>query len=339
MLFAQISFVQPIYFLLLLALIPYVLWHFIWKRRREGRMLFFSTNVLKTAPKTWKNHLVHLPFALRVFAFILLVVVLARPQSSGFWRERTTEGIDMMLTMDISTSMLLEDVSPNRITVAKEVAYDFISKHKNDQIGLTLFGGEAFTPCPLTGDHSILLKRLGETSCELQAEGIIQPGTAIGMGVASAVTHLEHSKTKSKVIILLTDGANNTGDISPLMAAQMAKDSGIRVYTILLGTDAVVNMPVATLPNGEVYSTNIQTSTDPQTLQQIASLTGGTFYRATSRDALTKVYEDIGKLEKTKLIQRQHQNHEDVFQPFLLLAVLCLLLEMLLRLVVLRRLP
>ncbi|MFR1987392.1 MAG: vWA domain-containing protein [Prevotellamassilia sp.] len=333
------TFDSPAYFLLLLLLIPYILWYFLLKRRHEATFTVASAEVFRHTPSTWRTRLIHLPFFLHCLVFVLIVIVLARPQTSHSWRSGETEGIDIMMTMDISTSMMTPDLRPNRLSVAKDVALEFINERKDDNIGLTLFGGEAFTQCPLTTDHGTLLRTFKGVSCQLQEAGVIQPGTAIGMGLASAVAHLEQSPTKSKVVILLTDGANNTGDISPLMAAELAKKCHIRVYTILLGSEGKVNVPVAQLPNGEVYSTQMDATADPTTLQQIAQATGGTFYRATSRNDLKKVYQDIDKLEKTKLKISQHNRHYEAYQPFAIAALLLLLFELLARTTFLRRLP
>ena len=241
--------------------------------------------------------------------------------------------------MDISTSMLTPDIHPTRLNAAKDVALSFISNRPSDNIGLTLFGGEAFTQCPLTTDHTVLLNMFRNVNCDLQANGIIQPGTAIGMGIASAVAHLSESKAKSKVIILLTDGENNTGEISPLMAADMAKNCGIRVYTILLGTDGKVNVPVAQLPNGEVYQAQVDNTSDPTTLQQIAHNTGGIFYKATSKNSLKQVYDDIDKLEKSKLKIINFDQRYEAYQPFAWALIVCLFIEFLLKAIVLKRVP
>lgn len=332
-------FASPLYFLLLLLLIPYFLWYFLFKNRHEANFTYASAEAFRKSPATWRTRLVHLPFFLQILCFVLVVIVLARPQTSTSWQTDETEGIDIMMAMDISTSMLTPDVSPNRISAAKDVAMNFINNRPNDNIGLTVFGGEAFTQCPLTTDHGMLLRTFKNVNCDLQANGIIQPGTAIGMGVASAVAHLQDSQTKSKVVILLTDGANNTGEISPLMAADVAKSCGIRVYTILLGTNAKVNVPVAQLPNGEVYTQQMEEKTDPTTLQEIAKITGGTFYRATSRSALRQVYNDIDKLEKTKLKISRHDMRYEAYQPFAIAALIVLLLHLLLRITWLKRIP
>ena len=325
------TFANPAYFLLLLLLIPWIVWYFLFRSKSESHIQSASTEALRRVPHTWRTRLVHLPFFLRTVLYVLAVIILARPQTGSSWRTGQTEGIDIMMALDISTSMATPDISPNRITAARDVALDFINNRPNDNIGLTLFGGEAFTQCPLTTDHATLMQSFKGANCNLQNDGIIQPGTAIGMGIASAVSHLENSPSKSKVVILLTDGANNTGEISPLMATDMAKNLGIRIYTILLGSNSKVNVPVAQLPNGEVYTQQVDDTTDPSTLKQIANETGGIFYHASSRSSLKQVYDDIDKLEKTKLKVSQHSRHYEAYQPFALAAILVLLLEILLR--------
>lgn len=325
------TFANPAYFLLLLLLIPWIVWYFLFRSKSESHIQWASTEALRRVPHTWRTRLVHLPFFLRTVLYVLAVIILARPQTGSSWRTGQTEGIDIMMALDISTSMATPDISPNRITAARDVALDFINNRPNDNIGLTLFGGEAFTQCPLTTDHATLMQSFKGANCNLQNDGIIQPGTAIGMGIASAVSHLENSPSKSKIVILLTDGANNTGEISPLMATDMAKNLGIRIYTILLGSNSKVNVPVAQLPNGEVYTQQVDDTTDPSTLKQIANETGGIFYHASSRSSLKQVYDDIDKLEKTKLKVSQHSRHYEAYQPFALAAILVLLLEILLR--------
>ena len=308
------TFASPYFLLLLLLIVPYVLWYFLFRKRHEGALTLATTETFRNAPRTWRNRLIHLPFFLRLFCFVAVVLVMARPQASHSWNKDETAGIHIVLAMDTSTSMRTQDTAPNRITAAKDVATEFVNHRPSDNIGLTLFGGEAFTQCPLTTDHGMLLRALGNASCELQGQGLIQPGTAIGMGLASAVAHVEKAEGKSKVVVLLTDGANNTGDISPLMAADMAKDCGVRVYT--MQTDA---------------------TPDPATLKEIAATTGGIFYRATSRTALREVYNDIDRLEKTKLKVNNYSRRYEAFQPFAFAALLFLLLEMVLRLTWLRK--
>ena len=239
--------------------------------------------------------------------------------------------------MDVSTSMLAEDLKPNRIEAAKDVAADFISGRPDDNIGLTIFAGEAFTQCPMTTDHASLLNLLQNVRTDIAARGLIQDGTAIGMGLANAISRLKGSKAKSKVVILLTDGSNNMGDISPMTSAQIAKSLGIRVYTIAVGTNKVAPYPMPV--GGTVQYVNMPVDIDTKTLGDIAATTDGNFYRATNTAQLKKIYKDIDQLEKTKMDVKKFSKRYEAYQPFALAAVLLLLLEILLRNTVLRRLP
>ena len=242
-----------------------------------------------------------------------------------------------MLAMDISVSMLAEDVRPNRLEVAKDVASDFISDRPTDNIGLTIFAGEAFTQCPMTTDHQSLQNILHNVRTDIAANGLIEPGTAIGMGLANAVTRLKDSKTKSKVIILLTDGSNNVGEISPLTAAEIAKSYGIRVYTIGLGTNKASRYPITV--NGTTQYVVSQGEIDYKTLQNIALTTNGGFYRATNRKELANIYKDIDTLEKTRFNSQGYAKSFERYQPFALAAFILLLLEVVLRVTVYRRIP
>ena len=230
------EFVNKEYFLLLLLLIPYLIWYLLHRKTSEPTMRMSDTHAYQYAPKSLRVRLMWLPMLLRIIVFVLVVVILARPQTHSNWGSRTVEGIDIMLAMDVSTSMLAEDLKPNRIEAAKSVASEFISGRPDDNIGLTIFAGEAFTQCPMTTDHTSLINLLQNVRTDIAARGLIEDGTAIGMGLANAVSRLKDSKTKSKVVILLTDGSNNRGDISPLTAANIAKSLGIRVYTIAIGS-------------------------------------------------------------------------------------------------------
>ena len=333
----MMEFANKEYFLLLLLLIPYVLWYFLDNRKKEPTLRMSDTFAYLYAHKRWRVRIVHLPMVLRCCIFTLVVIVLARPQTHSSWGSRTTEGIDIMLAMDVSTSMLAEDLRPNRMEAAKDVAAEFISGRPDDNIGLTIFAGESFTQCPMTTDHASLLNLLQNVRTDMAATGLIEDGTAIGMGLANAVSRLKESKTKSKVVILLTDGSNNRGDISPMTAAQIAKSLGIRVYTIGVGTNKVARypMPVA----GGVQYVNIPVEIDEKTLGDIAAITDGNYYRATSNNELKKIYQDIDKLEKTKMKVRKFSKRYEAYQPFALAAVVLLLLEILLRNTVLRKLP
>ena len=300
-------------------------------------MRMSDTFAYKNAAKSWRTRLLHLPMLLRLFSFVMIVLALARPQTHNSWGNRTVEGIDIMLAMDVSTSMLAEDLNPNRMEAAKAVAAEFISGRPDDNIGLSIFAGEAFTQCPMTTDHMSLLNLLQSVRTDIAARGLIEDGTAIGMGLANAVSRLEKSKAKSKVIILLTDGSNNRGDISPLTAAEIAKSYGIRVYTIGVGTNKVARYPMTI--GSSVQYVNVPVEIDTETLSEIASITDGHFYRATNTNELKQIYKDIDKLEKTKMDVKKFSKHYDNFQPFILAALIALLLEILLRTTILRRIP
>ena len=333
------EFASPLYFILLLLLVPYIIWYFLLrnngKRKAESSICLSDTNVYRNAPVSWRVRLMGVPMALRCIAFILIVVALARPQTRNAWNEKTVEGIDIMLAMDVSTSMLAEDLKPNRIEAAKAVAGEFIADRPNDNIGLTIFAGEAFTQCPMTVDHASLQNLLNNTRTDIAAQGLISDGTAIGMGLANAVSRLKNSKSKSKVVILLTDGSNNMGDISPMTAAQIAKSLGIRVYTIGVGTTGVAPypMPVA----GGIQYVNMPVEIDTKTLEGIAATSEGNFYRATNNKELVQIYKDIDKLEKTRQNVKKFSKRYEAYQPFAIAAALILLLEVLLRLTVFRK--
>ncbi|MBR2253116.1 MAG: VWA domain-containing protein [Prevotella sp.] len=319
------EFSQPIYFLLLLLLVPYILWYVLWRNRgkhkMEASLTISDAFVYKNAPMSLRQRFIHLPMIIRCAAFVLIVTALARPQTRNAWDNRSVEGIDIMLAIDISTSMLTQDLNPNRIEAAKNVAAAFIADRPNDNIGLTVFAGEAFTQCPLTTDHASLLNLLKNVRPDLAATGLISDGTAIGMGLANAISRLKDSKAKSKVVILLTDGANNMGDISPLTAAQIAKSLGIRVYTIGVGSKRVAAYEI-----------------DATTLKSIAATGDGNFYLATNNKELRQIYSDIDKLEKSRILVKKFSKKYEAYQPFAIAALLMLLLEMLLRLTLLRRL-
>ncbi len=327
MVFANIE-----YLFLLLLLIPYIVWYILKRKNNEAAIQVSDTHVYEHAPKSYKNYLLHVPFILRVLALILLIIVLARPQTTNSWQNSEVEGIDIMLAVDVSTSMLAEDLKPNRLEAAKDVAATFINGRPNDNIGITLFAGESFTQCPLTVDHSVLLNLIKDVKC-----GLIEDGTAVGMGIANAVTRLKNSKAKSKVIILLTDGTNNRGDISPLTAAEIAKSFGIRVYTIGVGTNGMAPYPYPV--GGTVQYVNLPVEIDEKTLTQIAGITDGNYFRATSNSKLEEVYKEIDKLEKTKLNVKEYSKRQEEYRLFAWVAFICILLEILLRNSILKRIP
>ena len=331
------EFANKEYLLLLLLIIPYIIWYVMYRKKTEPTLRMSDTFAFRYVPKSWKVKLMPLSMLLRLLVFVMIVMVLARPQTRNSWDSKTVEGIDIMLAMDVSTSMLAEDLRPNRIEAAKQVASEFIIGRPNDNIGLAIFAGESFTQCPMTTDHASLLNLLQNVRTDIAARGLIEDGTAIGMGLANAVSRLKDSKAKSKVVILLTDGSNNRGDISPSTAAEIAKSLGIRVYTIGVGTDKIAPypMPVA----GGVQYVNIPVEIDTKTLSEIASITEGDFYRATNTNELRKIYKEIDQLEKSKLNVKTFSKRYEAYQPFALVAVLALLLEILLRVTIFRRIP
>ena len=300
-------------------------------------MRMSDTMVYRYAPRSWKVTLMPIQLLLRLAVFVLVVIILARPQTQNSWKNRTMEGIDIMLAMDVSTSMLAEDLKPNRIEAAKKVAAEFIAGRPDDNIGLSIFAGEAFTQCPMTTDHSSLLSLLQNVRTDIAARGLIEDGTAIGMGLANAVSRLKESKAKSKVVILLTDGSNNRGDLSPMTAAEIAKSFGIRVYTIGVGTNKMAPYPVSV--GGTVQYMNIPVEIDTKTLSEIAAATDGDFYRATNNSELKKIYQEIDKLEKSKLTVKKFSKRYEAYQPYAMVAIALLFLEMLLRITIFRKLP
>lgn len=331
------EFANKEYLFLLLLLVPYILWYLMYRKKTEPTMRMSDTKAYRFAPRSWKVTLMPLQLILRITVFVLLVLILARPQTHNSWDNKSVEGIDIMMAMDVSGSMLAEDLKPNRIEAAKQVAAEFIAGRPNDNIGLTIFAGEAFTQCPMTTDHASLLNLLHGVRTDLATRGLIEDGTAIGMGLANAVSRLKNSKAKSKVVILLTDGSNNRGDLSPMTAAEIAKSLGIRVYTIGVGTNKVAPYPMVVA--GSVQYVNIPVEIDSKTLSDIASATDGDFYRATNNKELQNIYKEIDKLEKSKLSVKTYSRKYEAYQPFAIAAVLLLLLEILLRITIFRKLP
>lgn len=327
MVFANIE-----YLFLLILIIPYIVWYIMKRKKNEATLQISDAHVYAHTPKSYKIYLLHAPFLLRIIALVAVILVLARPQSTNSFQNSEIEGIDIMLAIDVSTSMLAEDLKPNRLEAAKDVAAEFINGRQTDNIGLVVFAGESFTQCPLTTDHAVLLNLFESIRC-----GIIEDGTAIGMGIANAVTRLKDSKAKSKVIILLTDGTNNRGDISPLTAAEIAKSYGIRVYTIGVGTNGTAPYPHQTIAG--IQYINVPVEIDEQMLTQIANITDGGYYRATSNSKLKEVYEQIDRLEKTKLNVKEYSKRQEEYRLFALIAFICVLLEVLLRNSILKKIP
>ena len=327
-------FANPSYIYLLLLLIPLIGWYF-WKMRKNQASVEMSSSQAFDAPKavTAKVYLRHVPFVLRMIAIALVIVILARPQSTNSWQNSSTEGIDIMMAIDISSSMLAQDLRPNRLEAAKNVAADFINGRPNDNIGLVVFSAESFTQCPLTTDHAILLNLFKNIQ-----SGMIEDGTAIGLGLANAVSRIKDSQAKSKVIILLTDGSNNRGEIAPVTAAEIAKTFGIRVYTIGVGTKGEAPYPFR-LPGGMIQTQMIPVDIDEPTLKQIATTTGGQYFRATDNASLKEIYSEIDQMEKTKISVREYSKKQEEYKNIALLLLALLLLELLLKHTLLKKIP
>jgi Ca-activated chloride channel family protein len=325
-------FANPIYFLLLLLLIPMIGWY-IWKlRKSQASIQLSSSDGLEKAPNTYKIYLRHFPFGLRLLAFTFLVIALARPQTTDNWNKTTTEGIDILMSLDISSSMLAQDLNPNRLEAAKDVAASFINGRPTDNIGLVVFSGESFTQCPLTTDHAVLLNLLKDVRC-----GMIEDGTAIGHGLATSVIRLKDSDAKSKVVILLTDGTNNRGEIAPVTAAEIAKTYGIRVYTVAVGTMGEAPVPVPTPTGTHIIMQKVEI--DEKTLTQIAQITGGLYFRATNTKALKEIYQEIDQMEKTKMSVQEYSKKQEEYAYFAMIGLLCFLLELLLKYTILKNIP
>ena len=328
------EFKNPLFFLLLLVLVPYIVWYVMRFKQSLPSLKVPDTTKYVTVPKTFRLYLMHLPFLLRIILISLVVCILARPQSRHSWSNTDVEGIDIMLAVDVSTSMLAQDFKPNRVEALKEIAQRFIEKRPNDNMGLTMFAGEAYTQCPLTTDHTVLMNLYNSVDCNMAARGIIDDGTAIGDGIMNAILRLKESQAKSKVIILLTDGVNNSGNISPQTAAEIAKKYGIRIYTIGIGRNGMAPYP---LPTGGTAMLPVEI--DEETMTKISTETGGQYFRAQKNAELDAIYQDIDKMERTKFNVKQFSRRGELYQPFALAALVALLLEILLRTVVLKRLP
>jgi Ca-activated chloride channel family protein len=295
-------------------------------------MQLSSTSVFKKTTKGWKHYFRFSLFGFRMLAVSLLILALARPQTSMNRQDISVEGIDIMLATDISSTMLAEDLRPNRLEAAKEVAVEFISSRPDDRIGLVVFSGESFTQCPLTSNHALLINLYKDISF-----GMIDDGTAIGDGLATAVNRLKESKAKSKVIILLTDGINNMGSIDPQSAAEIAELYGIRIYTIGVGTMGTALVPVRT-PVGMQYQ-RMEVQIDEVLLRKISALTNGKYFRATNKQKLQEVYKEIDRLEKSKIDVTEFSRKKEEFLPFVILALILLSLEFIIRFAVLKLVP
>ncbi|MFP4556395.1 MAG: vWA domain-containing protein [Bacteroidales bacterium] len=319
--------------LYLLVLVPaFIAWYFFRQKDSRPSLQLSSLMPFSSSPKTFRVYLLHAPFVLRMIALTLVIIVLARPQSFNVTKDVETEGIDILLSLDISSSMLAQDFKPNRLEAAKDIAIQFVSGRHSDRIGLVTFAGESFTMCPLTSDYRTIINQINEIDL-----GLIEDGTAIGVGLANAVARLKDSDAQSKVAILLTDGVNNKGEITPLTAAEIAKTFNIRVYTVGVGSHGTAPYPVQT-PFGKRLQ-DMKVEIDEDVLKEIAQLTGGEYFRATDGEGLKRVYEQIDELEKTKIEVVETTRQKEEFALYAMLALLILGLEILLRTTMLRSIP
>lgn len=322
-------------FLLWLLVVPALLvLHYVYIERKERRphLRVSTATPWKLRRRSAFGVLRHIPFLLRLAALSMIIVALARPRSSSKVEKVDTEGIDIVLAMDVSTSMLARDFTPDRISAAKDIAIEFISQRPTDRMGIVVFAGESYTQCPLTTDRATLINLMKEISTDL-----IEDGTAIGNGLATAVARMKDSDARSRVVILLTDGVNNSGEIAPETAAEIAKTYGIRVYTIGVGANGEAPYPVMTPWGVDVQ--NVKVEIDEQLLANIASATGGRYFRATDNTKLSEIYSEIGKMEKARTTIDSFPVYKELFGTYALIALACLVLEALLNLFVLRRLP
>ena len=307
-------FDNPWYLLLLLLLIPAIVWYVLKHKTAQASMNVSSTEAFDKMPRSYKVYLRHVVFALRMLAIACVIVILARPMTTDSWHKSSTEGVDVMVALDISGSMLSRDFSPNRLEAAKNVAAQLIAGREYDNIGLVVFAGEGFTMCPMTTDHAVLLNLMKDVDC-----GMLVDGTAVGDGLATAVNRIKDGPAKSKTIILLTDGTNNAGIVDPITAAEIARSYGIRVYTIGVGTKGMAPSPVMT-PYGIRYQ-NMPVEIDEDKLRQIASIGDGQYFRATDENVLKRVFAEIDQMEKTKLSVQQFSRREEAILAMLLLGI------------------
>lgn len=334
--FEGMTFKNPDFFYLLLVIIPMAAWYIFRQKRNTASIQVSSTASVLKAPRSLRHYLRHLVFLFLIFSLALFIVVLARPQSSRSWENATTEGIDIVIALDISSSMLAQDFQPDRLEAAKNVAMEFISGREYDRIGLVVFSGEAFTQCPLTTDRAVLLNLFKDIH-----SGMIEDGTAIGNGLATAVARLKDSEAISRVVILLTDGENNSGEIAPVTAAEIAKTFGIRVYTIGVGSEGTAPYPVQVqTPFGtQTQIRNMEVKIDEKTLQEISGITDGRYFRATSNTKLEEIYKEIDQLEKSKIEVREFSRKSEEFMPFALAGLFFLIASLFLRTTIFRSIP
>lgn len=327
-------FANPAYFWLFLIYIPLIVWYILKQRKNDATLIVSTLSAFAKLPTSWKAYLRHLLFISTLGAIGCIIVILARPQTTDNWSTSETEGTDIIIALDVSTSMLAKDFQPDRFEAAKEVAAKFVSGRENDNIGMVIFAGEALTLVPMTTDQSVLINYIQNMTM-----GMLEDGTAIGDGLATAINRIKDGKAKSKSIILLTDGSNNTGMVYPQTAADIAKSLGIKIYTIGIGTNGNALFPVGVNLYGKTEYQSLPVVIDEKTLRSIASATGGKYFRATNKSVLKDVFDEIDKLEKTKMDVRNFSNTEDNYMPWAIALLLLICFNVIMRNTILRRIP
>ena len=330
----MMQMLHPGWLWLFLLFIPLIAWYVYNHRSSFPTLRMSTTQAFDAIPSSWRVWLTHLPFVLRLAALGCLIIILCRPQSRDSWSTSDVEGTDIIVAMDVSTSMLAKDFNPNRMESAKKVATQFVAGREHDNIGLVLFAGESFTQVPMTMDNATLVNAIGQIKM-----GLLEDGTAIGDGIATSINRIKDGKAKSKSIILLTDGSNNTGVVAPLTAAQIARQYGIKIYTIGVGSNGTAPYPVAIDYAGNIQYQTMPVVIDEATLQKIAAATGGKYFRATSGSVLRQVFKEIDSLEKTHLDVQRFTHTEDHYMPWALALLFLLVLATILDYTVLRHIP
>ncbi|MBP5688708.1 MAG: VWA domain-containing protein [Muribaculaceae bacterium] len=331
------QFMHPNLLWLLLLIIPLTVWHVMKGRKSDPTMKIPTTSAFDNVGTSWKEWMRHVLFALEMLSLACLVVILCRPLSSNSWSQKNIDGTDIVLSIDVSSSMLARDFKPDRLAAAKEVASDFVSGRTSDNIGLVAFAGEAFTMVPMTTDIATLINSIN--SLEIDMNFALEDGTAVGDGIATAINRLKKGKAKSKSIILLTDGSNNTGVVYPGTAAQIARKEGIKIYTIGIGSMGTAPFPVFDFSGHIVTYENMKVEIDENSLKEIAKITGGKYFRATNKNVLKNVFAEIDKLEKSRIDVEQHKHLDDAYQPWALALLILLTLCAVIRYTVLRTIP
>lgn len=332
----DLHFMHPELLWLLLLIVPLTVWHVLKWRKSDPSLKIPTTHAFDKVGRSWKQWMHHVLFALKMLALACLVIILCRPLSSNSWSNKSVDGTDIILAVDVSSSMLARDFNPNRLEAAKEVASHFVNERTSDNIGLVIFAGEAFTCVPMTTDVSMLINSINDLETDMG--NTLEDGTAIGDGIATAINRIAEGQAKSKSIILLTDGSNNTGIVAPITAAQTAQKHGVKIYTIGVGTEGEALYPTVDY-FGQIKYEKIKVEIDEKTLKKIAEITGGKYFRATNKNVLRDVFEEIDKLEKSRIDVQNFKSLDDAYQPWALALLILLVLCAIIRYTVLRTIP